>query len=493
MQNSDLVELLNALTREERKRLITYLDEPGRVRKECADLTRYLSSCLDEDAMEKTRRELVYNIVFAGKPWVDNKLAKLMGETLAHIREFVAQQTMINQMNELHLLHYLQVFYHERGLEDKFWSAHRQIKLSEDNKQMQSGLDFYIRFLSENQAFYLQSAKNNLKDDINLSNTIKALDEYYLIERLWLTCQILNQNQLAPVEIDATLNWLSLEQHDDRLQWFTNKPLNQVLLATVLLLSGKNEDNYRAFREFVDLLHGQEKGIPLEYINLFELSACNFGIRLANSGKLEFLELVFEIQKRRVESNRVFLPTNQIMATEFLSIMMHALRLKAFDWAKNFIENQRTHIKGVMPSEQYYEFALANYYYHTGDYQQACHIMMTSEYDDIQCRFSSRIIEIKALAERVYRQQADHRVGEYLEDRIEAAILFFFRLKDVGPVKKKMGKRFSDTMKRILHAEAKRDVTRLKIIQKDIAEADFIAERQWISQLVEDLVARYKK
>jgi hypothetical protein len=63
----------------------------------------------------------------------------------------------------------------------------------------------------------------------------------------------------------------------------------------------------------------------------------------------------------------------------------------------------------------------------------------------------------------------------------------------VEATKKKMGKRFADTMKRIIHADGKRDAERLGIILQDIAKAEFIAERQWLSKLVEDLIGKLRK
>jgi hypothetical protein len=51
-----------------------------------------------------------------------------------------------------------------------------------------------------------------------------------------------------------------------------------------------------------------------------------------------------------------------------------------------------------------------------------------------------------------------------------------------------MGKRFADTMKRILHAQGSRDVKRLEKISIDVQEADFIAERQWLLGIIANLI-----
>jgi hypothetical protein len=136
-----------------------------------------------------------------------------------------------------------------------------------------------------------------------------------------------------------------------------------------------------------------------------------------NLGDNTYLKIIFDIHEARIDSGRIYIEKGMISPSELFNTVPVALRLQAFDWAKNFIETHRKRILGVMPSEQYYEFALANYLFHIKDYQETCRILMTSDYEDIQCKISGRILEIKALAEQFFREKADHRVGEYLEDR----------------------------------------------------------------------------
>jgi len=494
MQNSDLVEILNVLTEEEQKDLLHFLNNSNSIKQECALLLHYLLRCLNQNEQEKMHREAVYEVVFPGKEWVENKLPKLMGETLAHVRRWVAENMALKQMNDLQYLYYLQGFYRDRGLEDKFWSVHQQIASSKDTLHWQTTQDFYTRFLSENDSYLFQSIRNKRKDDLNLKNVIISFNEHYLIGKLWFVCLLLNQNLVAPLNLDFLKETLIHDLAPHFSHQFFTKPLGQLYARAINLLSTEPSDNEpNELREFIKLLRANEKMIPPYCTILFENSACNYCTRCANKGESVYLQILFDLHVGRVNSGRIYINNGMISASELLNTIPLALRLQEFSWAKDFIETHKKKILGVMPSQQYYEFALANYLFHTKDYQETCRILMTSDYEDIQCKISGRILEIKALSERFFREKADHRVGEYLEDRVEAAILFFFRHKNLEATKKKMGKRFADTMKRIINAEGKRDVERLEIIQNDIAKAEYIAERQWLTKLVEDLMGKYKK
>ena len=84
---------------------------------------------------------------------------------------------------------------------------------------------------------------------------------------------------------------------------------------------------------------------------------------------------------------------------------------------------------------------------------------------------------------------ADHRVAAHLENRVEAAIVFFFRGDGIPPYRKKMGKRFADIMKRIIHAVGHgSDRKRLEKIRDDVRNADLIAERQWLLEILGELI-----
>ncbi len=84
--------------------------------------------------------------------------------------------------------------------------------------------------------------------------------------------------------------------------------------------------------------------------------------------------------------------------------------------------------------------------------------------------------------------KADPHVSEFLESRVEAAIIFFFREQKIPPDRKKMGKHFADAMKRIIHAAGNGDWKRLEKIRDDVQKVDLIAERQWLMDILGALI-----
>ncbi len=496
MSNSDLAELLSALGKNEQKRLMVFLEtaELGApVRAESLRMVTYIIDHLgDPEDSPAFSKDTVYQYIFPGKVFVANKLEKTMSDTLQMVKKFVASETAGQNMTTLQQAYYLQKFYNERNLEKKFQQSRKQMEKLRTSNQEWSPQDYHFQFLSEVEETFFQNARNEKKDDLNLWNAIQTLDEYYLLERLKYTCILLNQNQLAPLALPPLAQWLPVDLNAAGLRWFFEKPLGQLFASALELLRNEPEQHEQKLRDFIELLLKHENRIWSDYLSTFEVFACNYGIRRLNKGLTAYAAPVFQLQQRRVDSGRIF-QQNQISAAEFQSIATLGLRLGSYEWVLPFLENNRTKIRGSMDSEAYYQFNLAQYQYYTTDYQPALKTLLTTAYEDMQYKLSSKILEIKILWEMSRRDQSDTRVAEFLENKIEAAIIYFFREKKLPDDKKKICKRFADTMKRIIHAEGKRDVKRLQIILEDIAKAEYIAERQWLSKLVEGLIAPFAK
>ena len=414
-----------------------------------------------------------------------------MSDTLQLVRQFMAVEMATRDLREMQQQVLLQRFYRERKLEKKFRQSRNQVLKLKEQPGNWVPQDYYFQFLSEEEESMFLSARNQKKDDLNLWNTIQALDEYYLVERLRYSCVLLNQNQLVSLNLLPLNDWLPIDLSSPQLQWFFEKPLGKLFLLAVNLFSSDTTDSLdqnQQLEEFIQFLQENEKVIPTEFINSLEIFACNYAIKKYNQRHYFFLNSIYLIQKRRVESGRIYI-NNLIKASEFHSIVLAGLRLGDSVWIKQFIEAHRDKILGAMPSTDYYQFNLIYYYFQTKEYEPELHTLLTSNYEDMVYKLQSKVLEIKILYEMSRRPNADYWVSEFLENKVEAAIVFFFREKNIPPDKRKMYKRFADTMKRIIHAEGKNDIKRLEKIRTDIESFDMVADPQWLLEVVDELLA----
>lgn len=488
----DLNTLLLAMTSEERNLVLLDIQQSKLPTSQVNyHLAKYFCEC-SEGFVNSLSETKTYQKIFGPEKEVPGKLAKLRTSTLKKIRRFIALEIAGSQMSDLQELVWLQKFFNERDCISQYNRIKGNIERKKTESRKWSSSDYYQYFSSDAEDYDFQSNRNEKTNDLNLWNTIQSLDEYYLIERLWFSCQLLNQNQLAPLALPPLSEWLKINLKSPDLKWFFDKPLGKLFTLAIDLLSDESTDGKSKLLNFILFLRQLEPSFSKELINSFEVFACNHGIRRMNRGDFSFAAPVFDIQQHRVKTERIY-DDGKIQSGEFQTITTLGLHFKRFDWVKEFIDKNEKKIVGVMPSNSYYEFCLAQYYYATSNLLAAIQILTNKEYDDSQCKLPARILEIKVLYELNILGTTKLKISEQLDDRIEAAIIFFFRLKDVPAQKKKMGKCFADSMKKIVRASSNRRWKLLEKLRKQIQSIDLIAERQWLLQIIDESLKKLKK
>lgn len=187
-------------------------------------------------------------------------------------------------------------------------------------------------------------------------------------------------------------------------------------MRAIELFSDEIGNAKEKLRDFVQTLFFYEAQIPQEFVVSLEIFAFNFGIRQADKGNASFRHLVFELQKRRVETGRIYLE-KKIKASEFHSIVVTGLRLGENEWVKRFIENHRNRITRGNALPGLLQFNLTCYFFQTKEYEPELQALLTSNYEDMPYKILGKILEVKILYEMSLRPDADHRVGSCKQGR----------------------------------------------------------------------------
>lgn len=416
------------------------------------------------------------------------EITRIRSKALKKIRRLIALEMTWSNMDELEELLAVQKFFQKKA-SPKLYKQARNAFVKYYSKIGAVGIkEGYLEFASERLEYEFLSNGNDTTSDQNLWDTIKSLDDYYLTERMWLLCQLLNINLIAPLALPPKEEWMLVDINSPTLNWFFAKPLGRLFKTTIRFLTEENKVTMVEFRQFIELLRTNETTISPALISGFEIFAINHGIRRMNRGKdLDIGMDILNIQKRRVESGRIF-SEGAILAREYQSIATFGLHQKQYDWTLKFIEDHRNKVVGSMSPAEYYQFCLALYQYHTGNKLEALTILMNNDFDDLQCEVASRILEVQLLCELELEGQTKLKISDQLDLRIEAGKLFFFRLKEVPPHLRKMRKRFMDVMGKIIKAKSNRKWNILERIKKEVIEVDYISQRSWLVSIIDKML-----
>jgi len=481
--------LLAALDMQERKSLLEFLQSPYCTslppRNDCYTMVQAVFELKDNqlDASD----EHLFAAVFPEELYEKgrHRFNHLMSDLYQLIRKFIQVEILAREWSDREQELSLLRFYKEKGLENKFWATRENLKEAQQQRQLWTGKDYYWNFLVEQEESEFLSARNDRKDDLNLLDTLHALDEFYLLERSYLTCNLLNQNQLAPLALQSLHDLLVFNPDSEQLRWFFGSPIGSLLRNAMIFLSEDPSKSQRTFEEYHAVLLQEEHNLHPEYLKNFEMCVYNYYIRQCNLGHHKYLQPLLDLSRHRLKAGRIY-QDGHIQAGEFQSIVNIGLRLREFEWVHQFIKDHQRKIAGSDNPEDTYNFSLANYYFHTRQYGQAMRILVQANYKEMQHKLSSKTLEIKILYEE--------RQYDLLDSKLNAVKKFLSVEKDKIPANRQSNYcSFANIIIRILRPDTAIEQKRAEGLYTDIKNNKTIAERIWLLEKMEEILARWIK
>jgi tetratricopeptide (TPR) repeat protein len=207
----------------------------------------------------------------------------------------------------------------------------------------------------------------------------------------------------------------------------------------------------------------------------------NLCIEKAYSGKEEFYNIIFEIDKYLVEKslyNRI--KGGYFEKEMFMNIIAIALKLGQFDWAADFIENN---VKKLHPdiAENIRNYSYARLYSKEGNFEKARNYISKVIYTDVHIKINARIT--KAIIE--------YELGNIEEvlNEIENFRKYVQNDKLLSKGNRKISSNFIKFVSKLCKARYsfKQNLNELK---KEIINCDMVNSRQWLIDKTDELMQR---
>lgn len=407
--NRAAIQLAMLMDQQEQERLLVFLSSPYCTalppENDCYRLMLHVLRNLSEEETEEIEAESLFKAVFPERVYTKSIFDDLMAALLGLVKKFIhfesLSQNFVNKdstQKELGIS--LLRFLSNKKAEKKFWSTHKGLSTLQKRREGWLPADYYWNYEVEQEVTMWLSVNNTKKDDLNLLKSIRALEEFFILQYMILLCYLYAQNQLTALGLKHWREVLFFNLNVESTRAFFSRPLGK--LFTMALEFIENEPSgspIRDYEEFDRLLLSVEPQLPVTILRNFETICCNYLTRRYTQGNTLLLEPLFRIFKRREKSGRIYLDDGKILISDFQNYVTLGLRAKDFDWVKSFLENNREKISGTEHPEDCYEYNLANYYFHIKDYDKAHRPLFQINYEEMQYKISSKLLQAKFLYE----------------------------------------------------------------------------------------------
>ncbi len=329
----------------------------------------------------------IYQTIFPNQPFDDKAWNHLSNQFLQLIYRFLALQE--DEGNSFKMEYNIQKACLEKGAEKHFSFLFKKADRNLNKAPVKDASYYFNRFsLSElrNQHFLMQKVR---KYDPQLQDLTDHLDQYYFLQKLKFSCEILDRRTFLSTEY-------SLHFIKEVSQYLDSKPSlynDSIRIYHVLfkMLTHKASDQY--FKEFQMCLKSADQLFSKEELKDLNTYAINYCLRKIRKGEDQYQENLLELYLQGINSQLLF-ENGFLSPWTFKNVVKLALRLKRFSWAESFIKDHVNDLRENFRDTAYY-YNLADLNYYQQNHQKAAQLLLKTEFNDIYYYMDSRVMLAK--------------------------------------------------------------------------------------------------
>ena len=407
-------------------------------------------------------KEIAYESIFLDKKFntqnwhlLTSRLFKL-GEQFLSVNEML--QDSVDKKS------YLSKAYRKKKLEPLFQSTIKDVRKELDKQNLRDANWLQQNFIIENE-FYDYIASHDRKNRTNLQVVNDTLDKYFFSNKLKTACLAISRRTINQEDYDVS--WLEEVLHRvEGSEDLMKEPTVAVYYYCYKAITETGEEQwFTPLREA--MAKHQHRFSPTERRDIL-LLAINYCILRLNTGSSIFIREALELYRLSLDEG-VLLQDGVLPESTFNNILMLASRLKEFDWAYQFVEQNRQFLKPVFQDPLYY-FSLGKLHYEQGRYDESLRSLAM-----VDTKTSFLLLGTKTLQLKIFYEQNEF---DALESLLETLRVYLQRKKDLGYRKTVYGNFFS-FVRKLLEKESFSQKERKAFI-KEVKATKKFSEKEWV-------------
>lgn len=469
MENTKLAGILHSLTPVEKKELSRYL-RSGYFpvgRHSCA-LYEFLLET--RSAGKPVTKEIIHKKIFPGQKYDDKRVRYLLSDLTKDTEAFLSYRAFAK--DEALKQSLLGKSLSEKGADKAYSSLFHEVRGRAMSSRIKDADFYYYNFLAEyNHLVYEKSFEGKRSEKGNMELVADNLDKFYLARKLQLCCEIYNVKNVLSIDykvflLDEILEYLKGHSYE-------NVPIVMIYYQILMtLMEVEREEHFTRLRELL-LLHGDSFTLA-ELRDMYQY-VFNYCIKKINLGNINYQRVLFETYKITL-ANRVLLVEGYISQWDYKNIVTISLRLKEFEWAKDFIHEYRNFLP-AKERENAFIYNLAYWHFHSREYSKTLGLLQQVTFSDLYYQLDTRSILLK-----IYYEQDDLDALFY---HLAAFKTFLLRNKLVSDYQRTVYKNLIRYTGKLARSGGNRK--KVALIKQEIEKKRQVADIQWLQQKVEEL------
>lgn len=387
MQKSKLIDVIKTFEAKDYRRTKDLLNSPFfNKNEELIPLLEYIQKNIKKTDSKALDRETVYKKVFPGKKYDEKHLGYLQSDMLKMIEKYLIHSKI--EEDQVYQHKTLAQNYNQLKLDKHFSQNLKKADEILEAEEIKDSNYYYQNYQLFEIANKHYERKQSRKFDDNIQNAVYNLDQFYLINKLKASCEMINRQQIISGEyeirfIENILNYI--ETHED------HEPAVLIYYRIYLMLN--HIEDRAHFDELKSTLQTYQHLFPKTELRDMYGFAINYAIKKINQGNPEFLNDLFELYKIILEG-KIAYDSKYLSQFTFKNAVEVALRVQEYDWLENFMNQYKEDLDPSL-RDNAYSYNMAKLYHHQGKYKEALTRSLMVEYNDIFYALGTRLLQLK--------------------------------------------------------------------------------------------------
>ncbi len=335
MQKSKLTKLYKTLNEKELERFKQFINSPlHNTNQKLIFLAEFMDMFHNNQAHPEFTKVNAYKYVFQDESTPNPKtIIKLASKLMKLLEQFIYIDKICN--DEIAIKQNLLEHYSKHSLENEFLNTYKHLK-KDISQEIDSTEKFHYQFLLE-KAYnhFISTKKDSGTGGVHFDSTIKALDSYFIINKLIYECQKYNRNQIISdiAEKEGSID-LSYIPTSDYLQ---NETI-QIWYSAYLLL--KDKTNKKLFQSLKEQILYKKNPIPKNQERIIFTYLENSTIHLYKD-RYRMYEELFSLYQFQYK-NGILLNKSSLVPNIIRNYVSVALKIGEIKKAEEFIADAKT-------------------------------------------------------------------------------------------------------------------------------------------------------
>jgi hypothetical protein len=361
--------------------------------------------------------------------------------------------------------------WYEKSVFKRYEAANLQAQQALDEQQLRDSAHYAMRLRSEKLAFEYAQKTQSLAKRSNLDELHRALDVYFLAEKLRYTCEVLNnqnvlQHTYAMQGVNEILAWLTESD-------YRSEPPIAVYLQVYTLLNTQSEADFTTLKM---LLQRHETHFSATELKELYGYTINFCIRQVNGGNEKYLSEYLNIIEILLHNKAIFVQ-GELAVPYYKNTVTIGLRANEYDRIEHFIRNYSQ----FLPKEQRENavtYNLAKLYFAKASqenapihYEKVLEFLHEVDYDNVFYALDSRWLLLKT-----YYALQETTV---LENTMLSFRIYLLRNATVSNYTKQQYLELLALFKKLIALPQKKRANAISLYAK-IEQKNIVADKKWL-------------